>query len=98
MVWHVWQRTCQARHISAVYVVTDSPEIQAAVESWGGRALMSSPDCTSGTERIASVLSCVEGDLIINVQGDEPLVDPTMLDSLVQQWQTVPCDLVTPVF
>ena len=62
------------------------------------RVIMTSPDCQSGTERIASVLNQLEGDLILNVQGDEPLVDPVMLDALIDRWESVPCELITPVF
>jgi 3-deoxy-manno-octulosonate cytidylyltransferase (CMP-KDO synthetase) len=59
---------------------------------------MTSPDCQSGTERIASVIDQLDGELILNVQGDEPLMDPGMLDTLVARWQSVPCDLIAPVF
>jgi len=98
LIWHVWSRVRQARRISEVYVATDSAEVKAVVEGWGGRVLMTSPDCRSGTERIASCVREVEGELILNVQGDEPLVDPAMLDALVERWQAAPADLITPVF
>src|SRR5690606_33075422 len=68
------------------------------VEGWGAQVLMTSPDCRSGTERLATCLDRVDADHIINVQGDEPLVDPVMLDALVARWEEVPADLITPVF
>lgn len=98
LIWHVWQRVCQAQRIAAVYVATDSPEVQAVVESFGGQVLMTSPDCRSGTERLAVCLDRVDAEYIINVQGDEPLVDPAMLDALVARWEEVSADLITPVF
>jgi len=81
-----------------VYIATDSDEVRSIAEAFGAKVLMTSPDCQSGTERIASVIDKLEGDLILNVQGDEPLVDPGMLDALVAAWKKDPCDLITPVF
>jgi 3-deoxy-manno-octulosonate cytidylyltransferase (CMP-KDO synthetase) len=98
MVWHVWNRASQARLIETVYVATDSEEVSAAVEAWGGHAIMTSPECRSGTERIASALERFDADLVINVQGDEPLLDPKLLDGMVEAWQADPCDLITPVY
>lgn len=98
LIWHVWNRVQQAQRIKAVYVATDSEEVRAVVEGWGGKALMTSPDCQSGTERIASCIAQLDADLILNVQGDEPLVDPGMLDALIARWEVAPADLITPVF
>jgi 3-deoxy-manno-octulosonate cytidylyltransferase (CMP-KDO synthetase) len=98
LIWHVWQRVSQAERIAAVYIATDSDEVRAAVEAWGGRVLMTSPDCRSGTERLATCLDRIDAERIINVQGDEPLIDPAMLDALILRWEASPADLITPVF
>lgn len=98
MLWHVWQRACQAHLVDRVLVATDSLEVLQAVQSWGGEARMTSSHCQSGTERIASLLPELDGDLIVNVQGDEPLLDKAMLDALIECWQAAPCDLITPVY
>lgn len=98
LIWHVWQRVCQATEIGQVYIATDSDEVRMIAETFGARVLMTSPDCQSGTERIASVIDKLDADLILNVQGDEPLVDPGMLDELASAWKKNTCDLVTPVF
>ena len=98
MLWHVWQRASQARLVSQVWVATDSAEVFDLVEGWGGRAVMTSPDCASGTERIVSILAHLQGDLVLNVQGDEPLVDPGMLDGLVETCQSTGCKMATPVY
>lgn len=98
MLWHVWSRVRQVSRLDAVYVATDSELIADEVRSWGGVAYLTSPECRSGTERIASLLPQVEADFILNVQGDEPLVDPDMIDALVQRWMEDQPELVTSVY
>jgi 3-deoxy-manno-octulosonate cytidylyltransferase (CMP-KDO synthetase) len=98
LVQHVWERVSLAKNIDAVIVATDSPEVVQVVADWGGKALLTDPACQSGTERIASILDELDADLILNVQGDEPLVDPGMLDALVASWMSAPCDLITPIY
>lgn len=98
LIWHVWNRVSQATSLDAIYVATDSEEVRDVVEAWGGQVMMTSPDCRSGTERIASLIDRLDADLIVNVQGDEPLVSPQMLNALVERWHQQPSDLITPVF
>ena len=98
LIWHVWSRVCLANEIDEVMIATDSPEVADVATGFGAQVIMTSPDCQSGTERIASVIDQLDGDLILNVQGEEPLVDPGMLDALVAKWKSTPCDLITPVY
>lgn len=98
LIWHVWNQVQQAKSFDAVYIATDADEVCAVVAGWGGNVLMTSSECRSGTERIASLVDQLQADLIVNVQGDEPLVSPTMLDDLVRTWKQTPSDLITPVF
>lgn len=98
MLQHVWERVAQVNNIDFALVATDSAEVVQAVSEWGGQALLTDPNCQSGTERIASIIDQLDADLILNVQGDEPLVDPVMLDALVTSWLANPCDLITPVY
>jgi len=98
MLWHIWQRVQQVQSLKQVLVATDSVEVFRVVESWGGNVLMTNPDCRSGTERIASIIDRVDADCVLNVQGDEPLIDPRMLENLVASWSVVGGDLITPVF
>lgn len=98
LVQRVWERVSQAKTINEVVVATDSQEVLDVVTGWGGRAMLTDPTCQSGTERIASLINQLDADLILNVQGDEPLVDPGMLDALVVKWMSAPCDLTTPVY
>lgn len=98
MLWHVWNRTIKAAKLDDVIVATDSSEVLSLVKSWGGNSLLTSKDCQSGTERIASIASQLDADYIINVQGDEPLVSFLMIDNLVQFCFENQCDLATAVY
>jgi 3-deoxy-manno-octulosonate cytidylyltransferase (CMP-KDO synthetase) len=82
LIQHVYERACMARRARYVIVATDDPRIAAAVESFGGNCLMTRNDHTSGTERVAEVAHDLDVDLIVNLQGDEPEVDPDALDFL----------------
>ena len=83
MIEHVYRRAAAARSIDTVIVATDDERIVRAVEAFGGRAQMTSPSHQSGTDRLAEVARTVEADLIVNVQGDEPLIEPAMIDAAV---------------
>jgi 3-deoxy-manno-octulosonate cytidylyltransferase (CMP-KDO synthetase) len=83
LVQHVYERALRARRADLVVVATDDPRVLAAVESFGGRALLTRRDHPSGTDRVAEVARRLDADRIVNVQGDEPLVDPAALDLLI---------------
>jgi 3-deoxy-manno-octulosonate cytidylyltransferase (CMP-KDO synthetase) len=83
LIQHVYERARQARRIGSVVVATDDPRIVAAVESFGGRVVRTRRDHPSGTDRVAEVAERLDADVILNVQGDEPQVDPASLDLLV---------------
>ena len=95
LLWHVWQRVRLARRLSEVVIATDAVEIAEAVRSWGGTAMLTSPECTSGTARVASIAAELACDLILNIQGDEPLIDPSLLDAIVERQSETGCPLVT---
>jgi 3-deoxy-manno-octulosonate cytidylyltransferase (CMP-KDO synthetase) len=83
MVEHVWRRCQESRAFLQVLVATDDERIREAVERFGGTAVMTSPDCATGTDRVAEVARSRPGvDVWINVQGDEPLLDPKALQLL----------------
>src|SRR5436309_1681330 len=84
LVQHVYERACQARTAGMVIVATDDSRIAAAVESFGGRVAWTRRDHPSGTDRVAEVARGLSADIIINLQGDEPLIDPAALDQLPQ--------------
>jgi len=83
MVQRVYERAKQAQTVQRVLVATDDHRILDAVASFGGEARMTRTDHRTGTERIAEVAASVEGDVFVNVQGDEPLIDPSSIDTAV---------------
>jgi len=83
MVQRVYERAKMAKSASRVVVATDDERIVKAVEAFGGEARMTRPDHRTGTERIAEVAAHSEGDIFVNVQGDEPLLDPQAVDTAV---------------
>lgn len=82
MIEHVYRRAAQAR-VDAVLVATDDQRIVDAVERFGGLAFMTSPAHPSGTDRLAELVRDLPCDVVVNVQGDEPLLDPKAIDALV---------------
>jgi 3-deoxy-manno-octulosonate cytidylyltransferase (CMP-KDO synthetase) len=83
MVQHVYERAKKAQTVHKVLVATDDQRIIDAVQSFGGEARMTRSDHRTGTERIAEVAVHEQGDIFINVQGDEPLIDPLSIDAAV---------------
>jgi 3-deoxy-manno-octulosonate cytidylyltransferase (CMP-KDO synthetase) len=80
MIQHVVQRVRDARLVTGVLVATDDERIKKAVEGFGGEALMTRTDHRTGTDRVAEVAIHREADIYVNVQGDEPLIDPGTID------------------
>jgi 3-deoxy-manno-octulosonate cytidylyltransferase (CMP-KDO synthetase) len=83
MIEHVYRRARAARRVSSVIVATDDERIARAVRAFGGEARMTSANHQSGTDRLAEVASDLACDLVVNVQGDEPLLEPAMIDEAV---------------
>ncbi|MDP8299030.1 MAG: 3-deoxy-manno-octulosonate cytidylyltransferase [Candidatus Tantalella remota] len=87
MVQHVWERVSRAHEVDEVVVAVDRERVQKAVEAFGGKAVYTSPEQPSGTDRIAEVANSIDADVYINIQADEPLVHPLMVDELAQVFQ-----------
>jgi 3-deoxy-manno-octulosonate cytidylyltransferase (CMP-KDO synthetase) len=83
MIEHVYDRARQARHVSRVLVATDDERIARVVAGFGGEAVMTSATHPTGTDRLAEVAAALDCDIIVNVQGDEPLVTPAMIDQVI---------------
>lgn len=84
MVQWVYEGAAKARGITQVVVATDDPRIFAAVEAFGGTAVMTSNTLTSGTDRVAAVADKMPADIYINVQGDEPLIEPSTIEAALE--------------
>lgn len=84
MVQHVYERASRASLVSDVMVATDDERIAAAVRTFGGRVEMTSPTHETGTDRLAEVARRSDADIIVNVQGDEPLIEPAMIDQAIR--------------
>lgn len=97
MIQRVWERTRLAQRVNRVIVATDDQRIVQAVEGFGGEARMTRPDHRSGTERIAEVAAHAEGEVFVNVQGDEPLLNPAAVDAAVAALLEEPAAAVATV-
>jgi 3-deoxy-manno-octulosonate cytidylyltransferase (CMP-KDO synthetase) len=84
MVQRVYERARMAKNISRVIVATDDQRILDAVRSFDGEAMLTRRDHRSGTERIAEIAAHVEAEVFVNVQGDEPLIEPSAIDTAVE--------------
>ena len=83
MLQHVWERACLSRYLTDVVVATDDERIASAVRQFGGRVRMTSSEHLSGTDRLAEVASAENASLYVNIQGDEPLIDPEAIDAAI---------------
>ena len=90
MIVHVFKRCLFAKKLDEVYVATDSIEIKEVVESFGGKVIITSSKHQTGTDRIAEAAQTIEADIIVNVQGDEALVNPQYIDKVVSVLQESP--------
>ncbi len=90
MIAHVYDRASAARSVSSVIVATDDERIARAVESFGGAVRMTSSLHRSGTDRLAEVAATLSCDLVVNVQGDEPLIEPAMIDEAIAPFAADP--------
>ncbi len=84
MIAHVYDRTARARGVDAVLVATDDERIRDAVLSFGGKVAMTSPHHQTGTDRIAEVVRDLDVEIVVNVQGDLPLLDPETVAAAVR--------------
>ena len=80
MLQHVWERASQARYLTSVVIATDDERIRDAVREFGGRVVMTRTDHVSGTDRVAEAASSSNAGIVVNIQGDEPMIDPTAID------------------
>ena len=90
MIEHVYRRASEAQTVTAVVVATDDERIRRAVEGFGGVAVMTSADHPTGTDRLAEVAASLTCGIVVNVQGDEPLLDPAVIDAVTRPLMNSP--------
>ncbi len=101
MVQRVYEQAKKSRLLSRVIVATDDQRIEEVVHRFGGDVMMTPTTCTSGSDRCAAAAQAIDADLIVNIQGDEPLIPPAMIDAAIQPLindQTIPMGtIVRPI-
>jgi 3-deoxy-manno-octulosonate cytidylyltransferase (CMP-KDO synthetase) len=80
MLQHVWERASEARYLTSLVIATDDERIRDAADEFRGRVVMTRSDHASGTDRVAEAASASNAEIIVNIQGDEPLIDPNAID------------------
>lgn len=83
MIQWVYEQACRAKLLDRVVVATDDRRIFETVIQFGGQVVMTSPQAANGTERVAEVAKNLNATFVLNIQGDEPLIDPEIIDQLV---------------
>ncbi|MBF0331099.1 MAG: 3-deoxy-manno-octulosonate cytidylyltransferase [Candidatus Omnitrophica bacterium] len=98
MLEHVWRRVKQAKELSDVIIACDEPHVLARAKGFGANAVLTRKDHPSGSDRVAEAAMSSDADIIVNIQADEPLIQPGLIDALVQALKAdVSCVLATPI-
>jgi 3-deoxy-manno-octulosonate cytidylyltransferase (CMP-KDO synthetase) len=98
LIQHTYEQACRAKLLSKVIIATDSEKVLSVCKEFGGECVMTSPDHQSGTDRIAEAVAAIDGDIVVNVQGDEPEIDPANIDKLAKLLVDNPkCQMATLV-
>lgn len=98
MIQWVWERARQAKQLQALYIATPDLEILQAAERFGAKAMLTSHQHRSGSDRVAEVARRTEGELYVNIQGDEPLLEPSNIDLAVQPLLEDPTLLMSSLY
>lgn len=83
MLQHVWERASHARYLTSVVIATDDERIRDAADAFRARVVMTRADHASGTDRAAEVASASNAEIVVNIQGDEPMIDPSAIDAAI---------------
>ena len=98
MIEHVYRRVAASKRVSQVIVATDDLRIATRVHDFGGKVRLTKATHETGTDRLAEVAASLDCDVVVNVQGDEPLIDPHAIDELVAPFATEPSVQMTTLF
>jgi 3-deoxy-manno-octulosonate cytidylyltransferase (CMP-KDO synthetase) len=83
MLQHVYERSIQARYLTSTTIATDDERVYSVAKGFGARVCMTRADHPSGTDRVAEVASAESAEIVVNIQGDEPLIDPAAIDAAI---------------
>ena len=84
LIQHTWEQACLAKLPEKVIIAADDERIAAAASTFGAECVMTSPDCASGTDRIAQAVADMDVDIVVNLQADEPEIEPENIDYLAE--------------
>ena len=84
MIQWVYDQVRKSQSLDQLFIAVDDDRVLKCVEGFGGKAVMTKPNHPSGTDRIAEVIENLQADIVVNIQGDQPLIDPKMIDEAVQ--------------
>ena len=97
LIQHVWQRAKMATLLDDVIVATDDERILSKVEEFGGKCVMTSSDIRSGSDRVAEVAKGSQADIVMNIQGDEPFIEPALINAVVGAFDEHGTEMVTAI-
>lgn len=97
MVQHVWQQAKKAKQLDEVIIACDDEKVRKACETFGATVVVTSPDHASGTDRIVEAVSDIDADIVVNIQGDEPMLAPDVINCLVQELCNDDCPMGTVI-
>ncbi|HXV27546.1 MAG TPA: NTP transferase domain-containing protein, partial [bacterium] len=87
MIQHVWEKSRQAKKLADLIVACDDERVQACVKNFGGKAVLTRPDHPNGTSRVAEIAGREEAEIFINIQGDEPMIHPQVIDKIAEEFE-----------
>ncbi len=83
LIQHVWEGARRSQYLDDLYVATDDERVKVVCEGFGAKVVMTSPDCQSGSDRVIDVIKDMSAAHVLNIQGDEPLIDGSIIDGLI---------------
>jgi 3-deoxy-manno-octulosonate cytidylyltransferase (CMP-KDO synthetase) len=83
MLQHVYERAARSTYLTSILIATDDDRVYSAAKNFGARVRMTRSDHLSGTDRVAEAASAVDAEIVVNIQGDEPLIDPAAIDAAI---------------
>src|SRR5262249_17436829 len=96
LIQHIYERVKQAKNLHRIIIAADDVRVAEAVEKFGGTAVLTRPEHQSGTDRLAEIAAQLDPDsIIVNVQGDEPMLEPSVIDQAVAAAQLNDAEIVT---